>query len=182
MIDMIANYADKITSLGNIGMLATLAGAYRAYCGSLSEVKLRTWIDERNNDVNKYLMQGSPIFTIPMVLQSTAITLLGVIGIAIGLSQARTLEIWRVSALVICGMGMISIALLLLCWSHKPNNWLDRWQLTQERKTWRSDDHEVVRHHLHRSGFVFIAAGVVMQMLDNIIGQGTISLWKLTGG
>ncbi len=68
---------------------------------------------------------------------------------------------------------------MLIYWTHKPSTFMDRWQLAYETRTWRSGDMELVRQHINRTGFILIAIGTFMQVLDNAIGQGTLSLWKL---
>ena len=38
---------------------------------------------------------------------------------------------------------------------------------------------EVVRQHINRTGFILIAIGTFMQLIDNAIGAGALSLWRL---
>lgn len=180
MLDAFAEYATRSTSLANIGILLTTGGAYRAYIGSLPEEKFSRWIFRRNESVDKQKSKGSIIFATIIAIEAFIISFCGAIAIAIGITAIPHAAYWKSAISVMIGFCMIFSAWFILYISHKPSTFIDRWQIDKEMKTWRSSDLIETRSYINYTGFLLIAIGSFLQLIENIVGQGKISLLSLT--
>ncbi|WP_155976110.1 hypothetical protein [Novispirillum itersonii] len=140
MLDLFTEYATRGTSLANIGILLTTAGAYRAYIGSLPGKKFSQHIFKRNKSMDEQKSKASKIFTIIIAIESFIITFYSTITIAIGVNAIPHAAYWKSSISIIIGFCMIFSAWFILYISHKPSTFIDRWQMNKELKTWRSSD------------------------------------------